>query len=796
MMLSGQHSCAQTLQLTQSSQPPQSAISVDPPTGWELQAQLFDSGGRRLAETPSNFRRLGEATVGEPADVHTLTLRFAADTTLTEISSTPDFPIQGGSCIKGNTYQRGAACTVLVRFTPQGPGNRLGHLTIAHSGSATPDSIGLGAYGEAPVLSFIPAVIQTVSGTYISGAGLLNQARNLATDGGDRLFIADQVNNMIRMIDSSGTISSYSSAGEMSLPYGITVDAFGNVWSTSWGGSYIREFVAPSSFVTFASGGGGADSCTAGTSACTLAGESLYSPGQLSSDPYGYIYFAEKVTGAAMSAVQPVPSLLRLYNAFSQDYGLFAADPYDHLYSSRLSTCQIMTQTLDAAENHNPSIYRVVAGSGSCGFSGDGGDARNAEIGGIIGQFAFDAFGDLYFTDTLNQRVRRVDFNTGIIRTIAGIGTAGYSGDGGPATSATLSSPAGLAVDSQGQVYIISNDGGNDLTQVIRKVTTQGMLSFGNQVRNSSSAARILTVTNTGNIPMVLTGFAITGANPDNFAIDPVTTSCGLSAGSTLGVGSTCTVGVVFMPSGPGPRAARLVFTDNTVTNSNAVLLNGTGTLAQASLTITSPNPSQSFPAGIPITLTAMVVGSAAGLPTGTIQFQVDGANYGSPASILSGAASTSVTGLSPSAPSHTLAAIYSGDSNYAPAGPVSVPIAVTAVTAVTAATRVSLVPVLPARGSAVVSDFAISATSDDGTVPTGQVQLKDGTKLIALGPLTNGHALLKSPLPSPGAHSLTAIYPGDGRHSPAVSPLVLEVVTSGGQCSTTTPAPHPLSQP
>jgi hypothetical protein len=781
---------AQSLQLVQPSQPTQSAITLEPPTGWELQTHLFDSSGKRLAEAPPNFRRLGEATMSEPAEVHTLTLRFTADTTLTGISSTPDFPIQGGSCVKGNTYQRGTTCAVLVRFTPQGPGNRLGHLTIARSGSATPDSIGLSGSGYAPVLSFIPSVIQTVPGTFVSGAGLLKQARNLATDGGDRLFIADFGNGIIRMIDSSGTIASYSSPGEMSQPYGITVDAFGNVWSTSLAGGYIREFVAPNSFATF--GPGGTDICTAGTPACTLAGETLTRPGELSSDSYGSIFFSEAVTGAAASTVQPVPDLLRLYNSFALKAGgdLFASDPYDHLYSYNPPTCQIMTQTLDDAANHNPSIYRVVVGSGLCGFSGDGGDARNAEIGGQIGQFAFDALGDLYFTDMDYGLVRRVDFNTGIIRTIAGNGFSGYDEDGGPATAAEVD-PTGIAVDSQGQVYVINWDEGNGQMQAIRKVTNQGILAFGNQARNSSSPAHILTVTNTGNIPMVLTGFAITGANPDNFSVDPSTTSCNLSNGASLLEGDTCIIGVIFTPSGAGPRSAKLVFADNTVTNSNTALLNGTGTLASATLSITSPALGTSFPVGKPVNLTAAVGGSSFGLPTGTIRFQVDGANYGSPVSILSGAASTTVTGLSVSA-GHTLSAIYSGDANYAPAGPVSVLIAVTAPTV---ASRVSLVPILPAKGAA-VSDFAVSVAGDDGIVPSGQVELRDGSKLIAAAQLTNGHALLRSPLPSPGAHSLTAAYLGDGRHSPAVSPLMLEVVTSGGQCSPTAPAPHPLFQP
>ena len=104
-----------------------------------------------LPPAPANFQRLGEARVGELADLHTLTLRFSQTTKITGISVTKDFKIeQGGSCVEGNVYEKGATCRLLVRFTPQGPGNRLGKITVTHSGSITPDAFGLGAYPTCP----------------------------------------------------------------------------------------------------------------------------------------------------------------------------------------------------------------------------------------------------------------------------------------------------------------------------------------------------------------------------------------------------------------------------------------------------------------------------------------------------------------------------------------------------------------------------------------------------------------------------------------------------------------------
>ena len=118
-------------------------------------------------------------------------------------------------------------------------------------------------------------------------------------------------------------------------------------------------------------------------------------------------------------------------------------------------------------------IITTVAGNGSRGFAGDGGPAVNAalNIRDFTGGVAADAAGNLYIADTGNHRVRKID-RGGIISTIAGNGAAGFSGDGGPATSAALNYPSGLATDLAGNLYIV--DGGN---QRIRKVSPNGIIT-------------------------------------------------------------------------------------------------------------------------------------------------------------------------------------------------------------------------------------------------------------------------------------------------------------------------------
>ena len=106
------------------------------------------------------------------------------------------------------------------------------------------------------------------------------------------------------------------------------------------------------------------------------------------------------------------------------------------------------------------------AGNGALGYTGDGGPANAAEFHPWC--LTLDALGNLYISDWFNNVVRKVTAN-GAISTVAGNGTLGYSGDGGPATSAQLAYPCGVAVDPAGDLYIA--DSANN---VIREVTAAG----------------------------------------------------------------------------------------------------------------------------------------------------------------------------------------------------------------------------------------------------------------------------------------------------------------------------------
>jgi sugar lactone lactonase YvrE len=122
------------------------------------------------------------------------------------------------------------------------------------------------------------------------------------------------------------------------------------------------------------------------------------------------------------------------------------------------------------SDNHvirrvDPSgLITTVVGTGEAGNSGDGGPGTQAQIADPTGM-VFDADGNLYFVDDQAHVVRRVDLD-GIISTVAGTGQAGFSGDGGPGTQAALNTPTDIAFDDDGNLFIA--DGGNHRIRVLR----------------------------------------------------------------------------------------------------------------------------------------------------------------------------------------------------------------------------------------------------------------------------------------------------------------------------------------
>src|SRR6185312_3840189 len=129
------------------------------------------------------------------------------------------------------------------------------------------------------------------------------------------------------------------------------------------------------------------------------------------------------------------------------------------------------------ADTYNRRIRRVdagvlttIAGNGAFGFSGDGGPATSATLSTPY-YLAVDSQDRVLISDLANNRIRRIETD-GTINTIVGNGTAGFSGDGGPATAAEINQPYGIAVDAQDNIYVA-----DETNQRIRKITAGGTIS-------------------------------------------------------------------------------------------------------------------------------------------------------------------------------------------------------------------------------------------------------------------------------------------------------------------------------
>jgi sugar lactone lactonase YvrE len=257
----------------------------------------------------------------------------------------------------------------------------------------------------------------------------------MAADTEGNLFVADTGNSRVRKIASSGIITtiagtgiinSYSDDGgpainqSLNYPSRVAIDHYGNVYIADTGNLRVRKV--------------GADGMisTVGTGAAR----------GVAVDSAGNLYVA---IGGNVSKISPTGEATTAF-ALGTDSLIFdlAIDRSDNLYLADIVSYRVFKASPDG-------VVTVVAGTGAAGDSGDGGPAANAKLNTPVA-LAIDRNGNLYIADTFNKRIRMVS-PEGIITTVAGIGTAGYSGDGGPAVGAEFGLISGLTIDDEGNLY-------------------------------------------------------------------------------------------------------------------------------------------------------------------------------------------------------------------------------------------------------------------------------------------------------------------------------------------------------
>ncbi len=302
--------------------------------------------------------------------------------------------------------------------------------------------IGLCLSVAAPAQTTSGYTIGTYAGTGTNGftgdggaaiSAELGGPTGLAFDGSGNLFFVDNFNQRIREITSGGTISTLAGTGtagyagdnatstkaQIDAPSYITVDGSGNIYFSDSGNNVIRKI--------------------SGGTISTFAGNNADGP--------GYNGDLQAASGAQLSSPEGV-----------------TVDSSGNLYISDTGNDRIRMVPKDGS---NITTYAGYVP----GFYGDGGLAIYAQILAPAG-LAFDSVGNLYIADTGNDRVRKID-TSGIITTVAGSsGVGGFGGDGGPATSALLNYPVGVAVDAAGNLFIADS-----LNSRIRKVSPNGTIT-------------------------------------------------------------------------------------------------------------------------------------------------------------------------------------------------------------------------------------------------------------------------------------------------------------------------------
>ncbi|WP_018505876.1 NHL domain-containing protein [Parafrankia discariae] len=264
-----------------------------------------------------------------------------------------------------------------------------------------------------------------------AGSAALNGPFGMVADWAGNIYVADFDNNRVRRITADGTITTVAGTGEAGFsgdggpatraqlrqPAAVALDAAGNILIADTFNQRIRR-VDPAGIITTVAG---KDDRGFGGDGVPATEATLWYPGGVVADPTGNIYIADSGNNRIR----------------------------------RVGT---------------DGIIQTVAGGDGEGAFGDGGPAADALLAFPI-SVAMDRPGRLYIADSGNNRVRRIGLD-GVIETVAGTGLPGYSGDGGPATRATLRSPRGVAVDARGTIFVTDRT-----NRRIRRVDPSGIIT-------------------------------------------------------------------------------------------------------------------------------------------------------------------------------------------------------------------------------------------------------------------------------------------------------------------------------
>ena len=427
--------------------------------------------------------------------------------------------------------------------------------------------------------------------TLITGAPAngveLNYPFGIFDDSTGNVYVNDSHNFMVREdVKSTGLVNFFAgdgtegytgdngaaTAAELNYNYGVAKDSSGNVYIADTSNCLVRKVNAAGTITTFAG------LVVTGSIRCGYSGDGgsatsaeLYYPWGLAVDSKNAVYLTDeaehvvrKIAAGTITTIAGIGGL----QGYSGDGGpatsallnapqAVAVDPAGNVFIADYNNCRV--REISAATGN----INTVAGTGNCAFTGDGLAVANgiAYPQGL----AVDANDNLFISD-YDNRVRWVSPN-GVMTTIAGTGSAGYSGDGGIATAATIYEPTGITLDSAGDVLVsdYNNFRVRSISAFSALGTSTGNMSFGLTAVGNTSSPETLILSAYGPV-----------------TISNISTSTNFSEAddcpATLANGTVCTMYVYFVPTASGNLTGNVTINSNGFfSQTNAVNLSGLG---------------------------------------------------------------------------------------------------------------------------------------------------------------------------------------------------------------------------
>ena len=511
-----------------------------------------------------------------------------------------DFAAGNGFSCKGTSLTVGGAngsCQQSVSFTPAYPGLRTGAIVLLDgSGNVLGTSLlaGMGKGGLGNLVSGNFITVAGVSRQWTATAdGIpaiaanLEQPSSIALDGAGNLYIADSTHFRIRKVTvtnscsiAQGTclittiagngIAGFSGDGSLAVnanlltPSGVAVDGAGNLYIADSGNNRIRMVSATNGVI----------STVAGTGVAGFAGDNslatsakLNQPWGVTLDSSGNLYIADalnqrirKVAASTNGMIGPTSVITTVVGtgailpsgsvpgSYLGDGGLASGGGLNHPYAVAFDANNNMY--IPDSANHvirlvtaSTGIITTFAGTGGVGgYSGDGGPATSALLD-APSAVSFDPAGDLYIADTQNSAIRKVYANSKEIQTVAVAGSGSSLSLTGALGPVNMYAPIGLCLDGNGSLYIADYF---DMTvhEILGNVSILDYTGDLNPtpIRQGSQSAPISqTVENDGNDVLDLTSFV---AAP-NALVDPSITNCG----TNLALYGNCVIGAIFAPA-------------------------------------------------------------------------------------------------------------------------------------------------------------------------------------------------------------------------------------------------------